>query len=281
MSERGGVPKPMRDSAMRSRSTLRVSKMDCPSEENLIRTALRSLKGARLMFDLPGRTLVVEHEGPPQAVLQRLQPLQLGAELLHSEPLGADEASEAARAEDAAHVRALQQLLAINAVMFVVELTVGWWAQSTGLMADALDMLADAAVYGTALLAVRRGASHQQAAARLAGWTQALLAVLALLEVARRASAGSEPVSALMIAVGGLALLANVACLLLIARHRDGGVHMKASYIFSANDVLANLGVIVAGALVWATGSAWPDLIIGGVIGVVVLLGARRILALA
>jgi Co/Zn/Cd efflux system component len=84
----------------------------------------------------------------------------------------------------------------------------------------------------------------------------------------------------MIMAVSCVALIANVACLLLIARHRDGGVHMKASYIFSANDVLINVGVIVAGGLVAWTGSNYPDLFIGGLIGLVVLLGARRILAL-
>jgi len=77
-----------------------------------------------------------------------------------------------------------------------------------------------------------------------------------------------------------VALLANVTCLLLIARHRNAGVHMKASWIFSANDVLINVGVILAGALVAWTGSHYPDLVIGGLIGVIVLGGARRILAL-
>ncbi|TSE26687.1 Zinc transporter ZitB [Tepidimonas sediminis] len=263
----------------RWRSTFRVPAMDCPSEENLIRAALRGLRGARLTFDLPGRTLVVEHAGPAEAVLQRLQPLELGAQLVGSVAL-TEPGPAGAEADLAAEARVLRALLAINALMFVVELAVGWWAQSTGLMADALDMLADAAVYGTALLAVARGAASQAAAARVAGWTQGLLALLALVEVARRAWFGSEPVSLLMMGVGALALVANVACLLLIARHRDGGVHMQASYIFSANDVLANLGVIVAGALVLATGSPWPDLLIGTVIAVVVLRGARRILAL-
>ncbi|MCD8514443.1 MAG: cation transporter, partial [Burkholderiaceae bacterium] len=91
---------------------------------------------------------------------------------------------------------------------------------------------------------------------------------------------GSEPESMLMMSIALLALLANVTCLMLIARHRHGGAHMKASWIFSANDVLINAGVIVAGALVAWTGSHYPDLLIGTLIGVIVLNGARRILAL-
>jgi Co/Zn/Cd efflux system component len=99
-------------------------------------------------------------------------------------------------------------------------------------------------------------------------------------EVVRRAVVGSEPASALMMGVGALALIANVACLVLLTPKKDGGAHMKASYIFSTNDVLANTGVIVAGVLVAWTGSQVPDLVIGTVIALVVLGGARRILKL-
>jgi Co/Zn/Cd efflux system component len=135
-------------------------------------------------------------------------------------------------------------------------------------------------VYGVALYAVGRAAAMKRTAARLAGWLQLLLALGALFEVGRRFLFGSDPTSTLMMAVGLLALVANVACLVLIGRHRDRGSHMKASYIFSANDVLANLGVIVAGVLVAVTGSAYPDLLVGTLIGLLVLNGARRILAL-
>jgi Co/Zn/Cd efflux system component len=84
----------------------------------------------------------------------------------------------------------------------------------------------------------------------------------------------------MMMAVASVALIANISCLLLIAKHRDGGAHMKASWIFSANDVVINLGVILAGLLVAWTGSNYPDLVIGGVVGGIVFIGAKRILAL-
>ncbi|TSE33425.1 cation transporter [Tepidimonas charontis] len=260
------------------RSVFTVPKMDCPSEENLIRMALRDLPQARLTFDLAQRRVTVLHTGPAQAVLQRLTPLNLGAALVHTEP-AVGEPSPGTHA-DATEARVLWTLLAINAMMFVLEMVVGLLAQSTGVLADGMDMFADAAVYGVALYAVGRSAAHKMRAAHLAGWLQGALALLALAEVVRRAVLGSEPVSVLMMAVATLALAANVACLWLVARHRGLGVHMKASYIFSANDVLANLGVIVAGLLVAWTGSALPDLIVGTVIGLIVLDGARRILAL-
>jgi Co/Zn/Cd efflux system component len=176
--------------------------------------------------------------------------------------------------------RTLRLLLAINAVMFAVELVAGWMAESAGLLADSLDMLADAAVYGLALHATARSASLKVRAAHLSGALQLLLAMGMLAEVLRRAAFGSEPEPPAMIGVALLALAANVICLLLVARHRHGGAHMKASVIFSANDVLANLGVIAAGALVAWTGSRLPDLAIGAVIAAVVLAGAARILRL-
>jgi cation diffusion facilitator family transporter len=174
--------------------------------------------------------------------------------------------------------RTLLVLLAINGFMFVMELTLGLVAQSAGLIADSLDMLADAAVYGISLYAVGRGVLRQARAAQVSGYLQIILALGVLLEVGRRLVLGSEPQSALIMAVGAVALLANIVCLLLISRHRAGGVHMRASWIFSTNDVIANLGVILAGALVAFTGSRYPDLVIGLLISLVVLRGGLQIL---
>ncbi len=181
-------------------------------------------------------------------------------------------------ARDRLERQTLCWLLGINAALFVVEFGIGWLAQSTGLIADSLDMLADALVYGISLYAVGRAAVHKQQAARWSGYGQIALALLVLAEVVRRALSGSEPVSLLMMGMASIALAGNVACLLLIRKHRDGGVHMRASWIFSSNDVIANLGVIAAGALVWTFNSAWPDLVIGSLIAVVVLRGGMRIL---
>jgi len=180
----------------------------------------------------------------------------------------------------AAEARVLRWLLAINGAMFVVEFSTGWIGQSAGLIADSLDMFADAAVYGVALYAVGRDRRHQTRAARLSGWLQALLALGAMAEVARRFAAGSEPAPPLMMGIALAALAANATCMILLARHRHGGAHMKASWIFSTNDVLANIGVIVAGAAVAWTGSNLPDLVIGAAIALLVANGARRILRL-
>jgi Co/Zn/Cd efflux system component len=172
----------------------------------------------------------------------------------------------------------LGTLLFINAAMFLVELVAGWRGESTGLLADSLDMLADASVYGIAMYAVGRSVGMQSRAARLSGYLQIALGLGVLAEVVRRFIFGSEPVSLIMMSVGTAALAANVTCLLLLAKHRHGGAHMRASWIFSTNDVIANFGVIVSGVLVMLTGSRLPDLIIGTLVSALVVNGGRRIL---
>jgi Co/Zn/Cd efflux system component len=261
------------------RTVLEVPEMDCPSEERLIRMALDGVDAVgQLHFDLAARTVDVVHSGDPGPILARLEPLGLGARVSSS-----DEAAPAvagATPGEAGEGRTLRILLAINAAMFLVEVVAGWLAQSSGLIADSLDMLADAFVYGLSLLAVGRPHRTKLRAAHLSGVFQAVLAAGVLVDVGRRYLAGSSPEPPAMIGISTLALAANAACLLLLARHRNGGAHMKASWIFSTNDVLANLGVIAAGALVAWTGSRIPDLVIGTMVALMVLLGAYRILRL-
>lgn len=261
------------------RTVFAVPRIDCPSEERLIRMALDGMAGVHeVRFDLQARTLTVVHAGEPSPILAKLEPLGLGAKVaMTEETVPAD---VPVTSSDATEVRTLRILLSVNAAMFVVELVVGWMAQSTGLIADSLDMLADALVYGLSLFAVAKAAGTKLRAAHLSGVFQGVLAVGVLADVARRLVAGSAPEAPAMIGISMLALAANVSCLVLIARHRHGGAHMKASWIFSTNDVLANLGVIVAGALVAWTGSRVPDLVIGSVVGLLVLAGAVRILRL-
>lgn len=293
----GAAAPPLQD------SLFAIPGMDCAAEERLVRMALAPLAEVRtLEFDLGARRLRVVHAAEAAVVLERLAMLGMGARLEQSLALlpdggaapatgasgagmarsapGGAGAQGAAAEGDRREAATLRLLLGINAVMFLVEVVAGWLAESTGLLADSLDMLADAAVYGVALLAVGRGASRQLQAAHASGWLQMALALGALAEVGRRALFGSAPESGLMMGIALLALVANVACLWLVSRQRDRGAHMKASWIFSANDVLANLGVVSAGLLVAWTGQAWPDLVIGAVIGLVVLNGARRILAI-
>jgi Co/Zn/Cd efflux system component len=175
--------------------------------------------------------------------------------------------------------RLLIILLAINSAMFVAELAAGILAESTGLVADSLDMLGDAAVYGIGLYAVGRALSVKIHAAFASGYLQIALALVVAFDIGRRAVLGSYPEPAFMIVISMAALVANVVCLVLLSKHGDGEVHMRASWIFSKNDVIANVGVILSGLLVEVLGSRWPDLIVGLLIVAVVFRGGLIIVA--
>lgn len=174
--------------------------------------------------------------------------------------------------------RVLIILLSINAFMFVVEIVLGIMSESTAIIADSLDMLADATVYGIGLYAVGRSPLVKIKAAHLSGVFQVILGVLVSADVIRRLIYGSEPESFLMISVGIVALIANVICLTLISKHKDGDVHMRASWIFSKNDVIANLGIIISGGFVYLLDSRFPDLIIGMIISIIVIRGGIHII---
>lgn len=263
-------------------SEFTVAKMDCPSEERIVRMFLENIRPKiALEFDIPNRKVKVFHEGNLDEIQRRIESLSLGASLNDTRKIDATvflQVQESVKTMDKKETVILKWLLAINATMFVIELFVGWLAQSTALIADSLDMFADAIVYGLALYAVGRSVRLKLQVAHLSGWIQVILALGALSEVLRRFIFGSEPVSTLMMSFGLVALIANIICLMLISKNKEGGAHMKASWIFSANDVIANLGVILAGFLVALTGSPYPDLVIGLIIGLIVLNGARRIL---
>mgnify|MGYP000149589162 CR=1 FL=1 len=174
--------------------------------------------------------------------------------------------------------RAIQVALALNATMFVVGATAGLIARSSGLLADALDMLADALAYGIALLAVGRSVGFKRNAALSSGCILALLGLGVLVDTARRAIGESEPIGWIMILSASASLIVNVIVLRLLAPYKRGDVHLRASWIFTRADVVANLGVIAAAALVIATTSRLPDLIVGFAIGAYVVKEAVEIL---
>ncbi|MCF6337648.1 MAG: cation transporter [Gammaproteobacteria bacterium] len=158
--------------------------------------------------------------------------------------------------------RILILLLAINSVMFVTEIIAGIIGDSTALIADSLDMLADATVYAIGLYAVGRNLLVKAKAAHISGVFQIVLGLGVLIDIV----------------VGMVALIANTICLALIYKHRQDEVHMRASWIFSKNDVIANLGVIGAGFLVAYTGLFWPGLIISLLIATIVIRGGIHII---
>lgn len=181
-------------------------------------------------------------------------------------------------ARNARERRVLWIALSLNAAMAVIGSIAGWIAQSAGLWADALDMLSDATAYAIGLAAIGRAALLKTRAAYLSGSILLLLGVGVLVEVARRAVMGSAPEGGWMIGITLLSLAANVAVLKMLAPLRDGGVHLRASWIFTRADVVANLGVIASGVLVIWLGSRIPDLVIGSLIGLYVIKEALEIL---
>ena len=259
-----------------NKSTFEISKMDCPSEENLIRMKLDEYPDIKnLDFDIPNRKLTVYHTGKIQEIENSLANLNLGARKLNTETTDQTDFEENSNQK-----KLLWSVLAINFAFFIIEMTTGLISNSMGLVADSLDMLADSFVYGISLFAVGGSLVRKKKIANIAGYFQILLAIIGFAEVLRRFF-GSEklPDFSTMIIVSIFALIANGICLYLLQKSKSKKeAHMKASMIFTSNDVIINLGVIAAGLLVNWLDSSKPDLIIGTIVFILVIQGAVRIL---
>jgi cation diffusion facilitator family transporter len=171
----------------------------------------------------------------------------------------------------------LWTVLGLNGGMFFVEFIAGWLADSSGLMADSLDMLADAMVYMVGLYAVGKAIQYKAKAAFFNGSLQLLLAGFIMLDVVLRLIRGSEPQTQVMLWISLLALAVNLWCFILLSRYRSGDINMRASWICSRNDMIANVGVIVSAALVVWLGSAIPDLVIATIIALVIVQSSLKI----
>lgn len=190
----------------------------------------------------------------------------------------ADCGCEPTPAETRAQKRTLWIALALNAIMFVAEVTAGIFANSTGLIADGLDMLADASAYAIALFAVGRSSSFKANAATLSGLLLLLLGIGVLIDVVRRVISGEPPEGVWMIAVSMVALAVNATVLRLLSKQRQDEVHIRATWIFTRADVVANIAVILAGLAVFLTGNRYFDLVVGSAIGLYVIKEALEIL---
>jgi Co/Zn/Cd efflux system component len=261
------------------KSVYKIVKMDCPSEENLIRMKLDGMGNIKhLDFDIPKRELSIFHTGEKTPIENAITELNLGASHLSTEST-----NEIEFEEDNNQKKLLWIVLIINFVFFAIEMTTGLISKSMGLVADSLDMLADAFVYGISLYAVGGTIKRKKNIAKIAGYFQIGLATFGFFEVLRRFLGVEQmPDFETMIVVSIFALIANGACLYLLQKSKSSEeAHMKASSIFTSNDIIINLGVITAAILVKLFNSAIPDLMIGIIVFAVVIQGAIRILKLS
>ena len=165
----------------------------------------------------------------------------------------------------------LKIVLWINLVMFFVEIITGILSHSSALMADSLDMLGDTVVYGFSLYVLTKSVRWRAGAALLKGVLMSTLGMSVLVSAATKIFSPVIPVSQTMGLVGGLAFLANLICLLLLLKHRKDDLNMRSTWLCSRNDIIANLGVILAAVCVNLTHSGYPDIIAGSVIALLVL----------
>ena len=192
--------------------------------------------------------------------------------------MGSEEAEVELDASNAAERRTLLWVLGINLCQVLLAGIVGLIAESVGLLGAALDNLGDAAVYIVSLYAVGRSAFAKARAARLSGVFLIVLAFVLAVEVIRRFVTGSEPIGIAMIVAAVLNAATNLLCLRLLWSHRERGVHLKASWIFTTNDMIANLGIAASGVAVMVFKSSLPDLLIGSVVVWIVIKGGWEIL---
>jgi cation diffusion facilitator family transporter len=177
--------------------------------------------------------------------------------------------------------RTLRIVLAINVVLFLIELSAGIVAGSTSLMADSLDSLGDALVYAFSLFVLFRSERWRAGAALLKGLIMLGFGLAITVALVDRMLAPVLPVAEMMGGFGLFALACNATCLLLLTRHRSDDINMESVWLCSRNDILANGGVLVAAAGVAMSGSMWPDFLVGAAIALIFLRSALYVVAQA
>ncbi len=177
----------------------------------------------------------------------------------------------------AAYKRALWAVIAINAAMFVIEMAAGVMAGSQALKADALDFAGDTATYGLSLFVIGMPLVWRSRAALFKGASLAVMGLWVLASTAYHVLVLGVPQAEVMGVVGVLALVANLSSVLLLLRYRDGDANVRSVWLCSRNDAIGNIAVIAAASGVWATSTAWPDLIVAGIMASLFLWSAAQI----
>lgn len=177
--------------------------------------------------------------------------------------------------------RALWFALIANCVMFFIEFGASWKADSTALMADAIDFLGDAINYGVSLAALASGALWRSRVALTKGWIMGIYGVIVLLVAGWNVARGASPEPATMALVAVLALSVNVGAAILLYAFRDGDANMRSVWLCSRNDAIGNVAVMLAAAGVFGTGTLWPDVGVAVLLAVLGLSAARHVIGRA
>ena len=170
--------------------------------------------------------------------------------------------------------RVLWAVLAINAVMFLVEIGAGFAARSASLQADALDFLGDSANYAISLFVVGLALRYRAMAALLKGGTMGAFGLWVIGTIVWHAVHGTLPNAFTMGTVGLAALVANAASFGLLWAYRTGDANMRSAWVCTRNDVLGNIAVLLAAVGVFGTGTGWPDVIVAAIMAALALQGA-------
>lgn len=263
-----------------NQTIFRVSKLDCFSEEQMIRMKLNDMEQVvYLKFDISDRKLIVYHIGDYNDIYKKLCDLNLDT---HWEITNTDIEQEIDVKTQEKNI--LYFVLGVNFIFFLLEVIMGFIDNSMGLIADSLDMLADSLVYILAIIAVGKTVLYKKNITKISGYFQLGLSIFGFIEVVKRFLIVNQelPNFKTMILVSILALIGNAICLYLLQNNENREeIHMKASMIFTSNDILINLSVILSGVIVYFTQNNIPDLIIGIIVFFIVARGAIRILKLS
>ncbi len=229
-----------------------------------------------MQFDLDNRILNVFHSTENPEIEKRIHSLKLGCDIKSRSTV-----DKQITKGDKYDKKLLWWVLSINLAFFFIESIFGLLSKSMGLVADSLDMFADALVYGLSIWAVGSAISKKQKVAKISGYFQISLALLGFIEIIRRIFFENiTPNYLTMIWISAFALIGNAASMFILNKTNSKDANILASKIFTSNDVIINLGVILAGFLVMITQSLIPDLVIGTLVFIIVVKGAIKILKL-
>lgn len=179
---------------------------------------------------------------------------------------------------DPRYKRVLWTVIAINAAMFLVEMVAGHLAGSQALQADALDFLGDTLTYGLSLVVIGMSLRRRAAAALFKGASLTVMAAWVLGSTVYQTLILGVPAAEIMGGIGVLALAANLASVILLMRYKDGDANVRSVWLCSRNDAISNVIVVIAAFGVWGTATAWPDLIVAGIMAAIFLTSSVQIL---